>query len=279
MTVASEHLSANYFATAGNRLRPPFSMMTRSLFALLLLGLTACSDQKDRSATAPDEPSYTLFFIDKSLSNNSLAEARATYERTIREAIAENVHQKGDKVVVYFVHDNTAKARALSLTARTPLPDNEGASPTDREAAQSDYELQLAREQATLQRQVLAKLDQTNTSASNQHTDLWGSLDVLARADESGRQVRAYYLSDMVESMNGSGRRDFHKTPPASNEQADEWAKTDAKKLGEQYTIGSPGIRLVLPFAATASAKENNPTVTRYWHTLFDTMGAQEVVE
>lgn len=247
---------------------------------LLLLLLTACSaDKRKDGQPVADDPTYTLFFIDKSLSNNSLAEARGTYERVIREAIAENVRQKGDKVVVYFVHDNTAKARALSLTARTPLPDVEGASPTDREAAQTDYELQLAREHALLQRQVLAKLDQANPNASNQHTDLWGSLDVLARADESGRMVKAYYLSDMVESMTGSDRRDFHKTPPASNEQADDWAKADAKKLGEQYPIGSPSIRLVLPFAATASAKENNPTVTRYWHTLLETMGAQEVVE
>lgn len=257
---------------------------------LLLLLLTACStDKKERtrngdSQNAANEPSYTLFFIDKSLSNSSLSEAYAAYERIIREAIADNVHQQGDKVVVYFVHDNTAKARALSLTARTPLPDVEGASPTDREAAQTDYELQLAREQVALQRQVLAKLDQPNANRSNQHTDLWGSLDVLARADESGRQrsrvrVRAYYLSDMVESMNGPGRRDFHKTPPATNEQADDWAKTDAERLGTQYTIGSPTIRLVLPFVATASAKENNPTITRYWRTLFETMGAQEVVE
>ena len=253
-------------------------MRSFTLFFCLLF-FAACSGKKDRPANVPDEPSYTLFFIDKSLSNTSLSEARSVYERVIREAITENVHQKGDKVVVYFVHDNTAKARALSLTARTQLPDSEGASPTDREAAQTDYELQLAREQATLQRQVLAKLDQANTSLSNQHTDLWGSLDVLARADESGRQVRGYYLSDMIESMSGPGRRDFHKIPPASNAQADEWAKTDAKTLGTQYAIGSPTIRLVLPFAATASAKENNPTITRYWHTLLETMGAQEVVE
>ncbi|MEZ0542289.1 hypothetical protein [Fibrella arboris] len=253
--------------------------MPRIALLSLLLLLTACSDKKERTQAPADEPSYTLFFIDKSLSNNSLSEARAVYERVIREAITENVHQKGDKVVVYYVHDNTAKARALALTARTQLPETEGASPTDREAAQSDYELQLTREQATMQRQVLTRLDQPNTDLSNQHTDLWGSLDVLARADESGKQVRAYYLSDMVESMNGPGRRDFHKTPPATNQQADEWAKADAKKLSAQYVIGSPAIRLVLPFAATASAKENNPTVTRYWHTLFDTMGAAEVAE
>ena len=262
--------------------------MQRIIIALLVL-LTACSDKKERTSNLPDESSYTVFFIDKSLSNNSLSEARATYERVIREAIAENVHQKGDKVMVYFVHDNTAKARALSLTARTqtwdrPLSDAEEASPTDREAAQTDYELQLAREHATMQRQVLTKLDQPNANLSNQHTDLWGSLDVLARADESGKQrsrvrVRAYYLSDMVESMNGPGRRDFHKTPPASNQQADEWAKTDATKLADQYAIGSPTIRLVLPFAATASARENNPNITRYWHTLFEAMGATEVVE
>ena len=243
----------------------------------ILLFLAACSSKKERLVAA-DEPSYTVFFIDKSLSNQpggANSEAHATYERTIREVISQTVHQKGDRVSVYFIHDNTAKARALSLTARTPLPDLERASPTDRDAAQTDYELQLTREQASLQRQVLAKLDQPNPGLSNQHTDLWGSLDVLAHANESGRTVRAYYLSDMVESMTGPGRRDFHKAPPATTAQADKWAKTDAKLLGEQYAIGSPAIRLVLPFSATASAKENKPTITRYWHTLFEALGAE----
>ena len=247
------------------------------LLLLCLILLAACSAKKDRPV-ATDEPSYTVFFIDKSLSNQPggvKSEAHTTYERAVREAIDQNVHQKGDRVAVYFVHDNTAKARALSLTARTPLPDLEGASPTDRDAAQTDYELQLTREQASLQRQVLAKLDQPNAGHSNQHTDLWGSLDVLAQANESGRTVRAYYLSDMVESMTGPGRRDFHKTPPATTAQADEWAKTDSKLLGAQYAIGSPRIRLVLPFSATASAQENKPTITRYWHTLFEALGAE----
>ena len=250
--------------------------MTR-LACLFLLFLTACSAKKDRLVAA-DEPSYTVFFIDKSLSNQPAganSEAHVSYERTICEAITRNVHQKGDRVSVYFVHDNTAKARALSLTARTPLPDLEGTSPTDHDAAQTDYELQLTREQASLQQQVLAKLDQPNPGLSNKHTDLWGSLDVLAHANESGRTVRAYYLSDMVESMSGPGRRDFHKAPPATTAQADEWAKTDAKLLGTQYAIGSPAIRLVLPFSATASAKENKPTITRYWHTLFEALGAE----
>ncbi len=247
------------------------------LSTFLLLFFAACSSKKDRPV-AVDEPSYTVFFIDKSLSNQSgkaNSESHATYERTVRGAITDNIHQKGDRVVVYFIHDNTAKARALLLTARTPLPDLEGASPTDRDATQTDYELQLTHEQATIQRQVLAKLDQPNPGLSNQHTDLWGSLDVLAQANESGRTVRAYYLSDMVESMTSPGRRDFHKAPPASTAQADEWAKTDAKLLGEQYTIGTPSIRLVLPFSATASAKENKPTITRYWHTLFAALGAE----
>ncbi|MBO0932731.1 hypothetical protein [Fibrella aquatilis] len=254
--------------------------MTR-LLLLCLLFLVGCSAKKDRPVAA-DEPSYTVFFIDKSLSNQpggTKSEAHAIYEHAVREAIAKNVHQKGDRVAVYFIHDNTAKARALSLTARTPLPDLDGASPTDRDAAQTDYELQLTREQATIQRQVLARLDQPNAGLSNQHTDLWGSLAVLAQANESGRTVRAYYLSDMVESMTGPGRRDFHKIPPATTAQADEWAKTDAKLLGEQYPIGSPSIRLVLPFSATASAKENKPTITRYWHTLFEALGASGVEE
>ena len=124
----------------------------------------------------------------------------------------------------------------------------------------------------------MLKLNQQNTGASNLSTDIWASLPVIAKAGEAGSQVKVYYFSDMIESVKGANRRDFHTNPPISDEQAEADAKTDMKKL-QQYAIGSPQVTIVSPFEPTASTKENNPHVTHYWQTLFQELGGVSVEE
>ena len=179
---------------------------------------------------------------------------------------------------MYFIHENTSKARALSLTTRSQLEVAENANATDQETAQTAFDLSLGREKAAMRQRVLQQLAAQNTDRSNRETDIQASLPVIAKANESGATVKVYYLSDMVESVYGSGRRDFHKTPPKDNAQAEQWAKADAEKL-KRYTIGSPDITMVLPFEPNASVKENNPAVTQYWQTLFSELGAGNVEE
>ncbi len=254
----------------------------KSLFltVFIILLLSACSADSAKKRPA-DEPTYTLIFMDKSLSVNTNQDfARKKYSTAIQTLLNETVRQTGDKIEVYFIHENTTKARALSLTVRTEADDLAGANPTDREAAQTEFDLALQRERTTFMRQVIRKLDQQNPGLSNQRTDIWGSLSAIARASETGMAVQVLYLSDMIESMAGQpNRRDFHKTPPSNPDQADAWATTDAAFIGEEYDIGSPTIRLVLPFAPTAPQRVNNPTITRYWQTLFEKLGAGDVTE
>ncbi len=246
-------------------------------FSCLLLLLTACSSEKAK--TTPDTPTHTLVFMDKSVSVHvNRAFVSQKYQQAINDIVEQNIHRKGDKLEVYFIHENTAKARALTLTARSEMDDVSAASPTDREAAQTAFDLALQREKAVFKRQISAKLVQQNTASSNQKTDIWASLPVMAKAAESGDAVNVYYLSDMIESVAGPGRRDFGKLPPSGRAQADEWAKVDAEQL-KQYAIGSPTITMILPFEPTSSVKENNPAVTQYWLTLFDALGAGKVDE
>ena len=82
----------------------------------------------------------------------------------------------------------------------------------------------------------------------------------------------------MIESMRGAERRDFHKQGPQNNDQAQEWAKTDAQKLKEN-NLNAAQIKILLPFEPTASTRENNPTVTLYWKTLFQELGAGNIEE
>lgn len=252
----------------------------RAAVGLFLLLLTACSGDGDKAkAPTTDEPVYTLIFLDKTRSVNvSKAFIAQKYQQVLTDIIEQNIRQKGDKLEVYFIHENTSKARALNVTVRTEMADVSSASPTDRESAETEFTLALTREKAQIRQRVFQQLAAQNTGASNQETDIWASLPVIAKANETGATVKVYYLSDMIESVKGAGRRDFQTKPPKDNAQASQWAKADAEQL-KQYTLGSPDITMVLPFEPNASIKENNPAVTQYWQTLFSELGVGTVEE
>ncbi|GAB3269267.1 hypothetical protein GCM10027347_39250 [Larkinella harenae] len=257
-------------------------MKTVLFSCALLLTLVACSSDsgKETDANSPKAgPIYTLIFLDKSVSvNANKAFVAQKYQGAVNEIIDQNMKGKGDQLDVYFIHENTSKARALSVTTRSEMEDVSSANATDREAAQTSFDLSLGREKAAIRQRVLQQLATPNASSSNKETDIWASLPVIAKANETGATVKVYYLSDMVESVYRAGRRDFHKTPPKDNAQAEAWAKADVGQL-KRYTIGSPDITMILPFSPDASVKENNPAVTQYWQTLFQELGAGHVEE
>ncbi len=248
-----------------------------ALFACLFL--YACSGSSDKARPITDEPVYTLIFIDKTRSVNiNKTFVAQKYQQALTGIIEQNIRQKGDKLAVYFIHENTSKARALSVTTRTEMDDVSDASPTDREAAETEFNLTLSREKAQIRQRVLQQLVVQNAGASNQETDIWASLPVIAKVNETGVTVKVYYLSDMIESVKGADRRDFQVKSPKDNAEAGQWAKADAEQL-KRYIIGSPDITMILPFEPNASVKENNPAVTQYWQTLFSELGVDKVAE
>lgn len=253
--------------------------MKRVIALFFLLTVLACSSGNDKAKMTSDEPIYTLIFLDKTRSVDvNKAFVAQKYQQAITDVIEQNIRQKGDKLDVYFIHENTSKARALNVTVRSEMEDVSAASPTDREAAETEFNLQLTREKAQIRQRVIQQLATQNTGSSNQETDIWASLPAIAKANETGATVKVYYLSDMIESVKGAGRRDFQVKPPKDNAQADEWAKTDAEAL-KKHAIGSPDITMILPFEPNASVKENNPAVTQYWQALFSALGAGMVTE
>lgn len=254
-------------------------LLSRVVLTGCLFFVMACGDNTDKTRSLPATPTYTLLFLDKSLSVNTNKNfVNQKYEQIVRELVEQNLRNKGDKLDVYFIHENTSKSKALSLTVRSERENIESANATDKEAIETAFQLSLQREKSIFLRQTLTKLHQQNNGASNQTTDIWASLPVIAKASESGSEVHVYYFSDMVESVKGPGRRDFHSHPPANDTEAENWAKEDVKKL-EQHGIGSPMITFVSPFEPTASSKENSPFVTHYWQTLFQDLAGITVEE
>lgn len=256
-----------------------FPVVSVALFGLAFLTISCGLTDEKTTTTLPDTPVHTLVFLDKTQSVNVNKDfVQAKYQQALSEIVEQNMRNKGDKLEVYFIHENTSKAKALSLMVRSEKEGIENASPTDREAIETAFQMSLQREKGIFLRQSMMKLNQQNTGASNQSTDIWASFPIIAKASEMGAEVKVYYFSDMIESVKGANRRDFHRQPPVSEEQAESWAKEDSKQL-EQYVIGMPQVTIVSPFEPTASSKENSPQVTRYWQTLFQELGGISVEE
>lgn len=245
------------------------------LIFLALLGLNAACGllSTEEKTSVPDAPVHTLVFLDKTQSVNvNEAFVQQKYRQALNDLVERNMANKGDRLEIYFIHENTAKARALSLVVNSEKEAIENANPTDREASETAFQMSLQREKGIFLRQAMAKLNQQNTGTSNQATDIWASLPIIAKAAADGALVRVYYFSDMIESVKGSDRRDFHRQPPTDDAEAEAWAKADAKKMA-QYALSSPEVTVISPFEPTASTKENNPHVTRYWQVLFEELG------
>ena len=126
----------------------PKTKMKKLLFVNLIF-LFSCSEKKseslDNQAVTPNI--YTLIFIDKTKSVNvSKPFVAHKYEQAINALVEQNVRRAGDKLEVYYIHENTAKSRCLSLTSRTEKDDTKGMNATDQEAAQTNYDLAIRKE-------------------------------------------------------------------------------------------------------------------------------------
>jgi hypothetical protein len=252
-------------------------MIHRIFIVSFLFFVASCGSEKKEQQSPTEANNYTLIFIDKTESvhiENQFVNDK--FKAALKTIIEENINKAGDRLDVYFVHENTSKARALSLVARTTKDPTDGMNATDLEAAQTNYDLMIRRERTIFTQQATKQLLNANTTASNRETNITASVPVIAKAAETGFDVRVYYFSDMIESLKQG--RDFHKNAPTSAEQANEWAKTDAEKM-QNYVIGNPMITMILPFEATSSTNENNPNVTAYWQALFQNLGATAVTE
>jgi hypothetical protein len=255
------------------------SVYSALLLTLVSVTLFSCNFFKEEKKALPTTNTYTLVFMDKTQSVHvDKAFVSQKYQQVLSDLIEQNINRKGDKLEVYFIHENTSKAKALSLTCRSDMENTDAMSATDREGAQTSYDLQIERERMIFLRQATAKLAQQNIAASRRFTDIWASFSVISRAAESGYEVKVYYLSDMIESVKGNGRRDFHEAAPQSDQQAESWAKADAERM-KNYSLSNTDIKMVLPFEATSSTKENNPTITLYWTKLLQELGAMSVEE
>ncbi|WP_337041609.1 hypothetical protein [Emticicia sp. 17c] len=253
-----------------------YSLFTSFFLASLLVSCGGSETKKpDNQANSPSI--HTLIFIDKTASvdvQKPFVEQK--YKQALTSIIEENFRKSGDTFEIYYIHENTSKARTLSLVCRTEMEDTEGVNATDLEAIKTSYDLSIRKERNYVLQQSFNRLKTQNNDASNLETNITASIPVIAKVAEIPGNVKVYYLSDMVESVKKG--RDFQIRPPKDDTEAEEWAKIDADKL-KNFQLNGPDISMILPFEPTSSSKENNPTVTHYWQKLFESLGAMSVTE
>jgi hypothetical protein len=256
--------------------------LKKTLFLIPSVFILSCSNSGDKYQEVEEPKTCSMIFIDKSVSVNVNKKfVNEKYTKIINQLIDENVKQKGDKIEVYFIHENTAKGKATDLTSRTEKGDTQGASSTDSEAIATEYNMSMEKERSVFKKIVFSQLAAQNTSTSKNNTDILAALPLIDKAAAKGFTVKVYFLSDMVESMKAPNRRDFHVNPPVDDAAAVGWAREDAANLKANLpNITMSQIFIAKPFEPTASRKKNNPAVSAYWQRLFLELGVStEVVE
>jgi len=247
-------------------------------FPLLFGFLYSCQfSETSESDNQKENPRHTLVFIDKSasLSNDENYQIQK-YQDQVRLLVQEGIQREGDRIDVYFLHENTLKGKSLQLIAKTKLDDTQNLNPTDKESAELDFSLRLGKEKLDFEKKIMALIQEKNTSYSNQMTDISSSLTILNSLPTHSHAITAYYFSDMLESTRMG--RDFHKQKPANSTEAKTWATDDAEKW-KNISLHQVSIVMVLPFNPLASSQQNDPFVTLYWKTLFENLGSLSVEE
>jgi hypothetical protein len=251
----------------------------KKLFLNFILAavIFSCGTSDTETTQPPIRNSHTLVFFDKTQSVNvEDSFVRNKFQAALKSLIDKNIHNEGDVFEIYYIHENTAKAKVVSVSARTSKESTEDLNATDLEAAQSNYEMNIGKERKMILEMSLQKMLEKNPGASNAETNISASVPLLSAALNTEKEVRAYYFSDMVESLKNG--RDFHKSAPISHSQAEEWAKKDAENY-KLYNLTKAEVSIILPFSPNSSSRENNPNVTDYWKVYFETLGVSGVKE
>lgn len=231
------------------------------------------------------KPAHTLIFFDNTLSSAIPTKLQQEYTDTLRDIIHERYQSNTATLYGYYIHERTLDARPFQQDRfKLEEPDRTNLPPLKCRLAKQSYE----KDKTNLQNQSAEKLIEAfnaiNTSSTAQWTDIWATLEIINRHfsaldKESPRQI--IFLSDMVESMRGDSRKDYHRKPLADKAAAEAAAKEDLAWIRENLRVGPDcmkGIQVkILPPAPSIEGQKNLRNIRYYWEALFKELGCTEI--
>jgi hypothetical protein len=258
--------------TRSVRLRMPSA--AAALMPLLLMG---ASGNTTAPEPCPGRARNTLIFYDQSASSAANPGTVQMFRDTITSVSSTRLACYGDAVHAFQLHGGTrAKVNrqdaidAIAPAVVTGVPKIAAAIATS----------QRNRRVATLQREAIPRLlrivSDPIAPEDRRQTDILGSLEVIS--DEVGRAPGArtlvYFMSDMRESMRGTGRRDFDAQPPSSPAQAQAWADQDVAVLHQMHVdtarLRNVEVRVLL---GNLALKPHSSEIRFYWERIFRNAG------
>lgn len=264
----------------------------KNLLAATLLGtamlLASCSEtteQQSENATqetllkVQQRHKHFLLLIDKTLSNSDTLALQAHQSR-IRTWLADSLGNNGDRIAAWPINSNTGgDAPFFDEKINVKLPEKDGVGAQTAEDNDAQYRAELKQ----VQNECLDKIDVAfsakNLETTNLQTDLWRSLEAASRYFSNCNAGDGQYVllvSDMVESMKGAGRRDFHLQPIASRQEAETFAQADAAYIRENFKINTKILAVTqfkILFPVQPNSQTQNNMLRYYWEKLFAELG------
>lgn len=215
---------------------------------------------------------YVIVFLDKSSSVDFKSEAKLT------SVITNNVNRinnPGDRYLMYYVHRNTLGANSEMDYKIDQQPLQTDAETTiEFQVRTQKWGAEIIEKKRAISDSTLKDVLSANPNKTSQATDLWAIFEKLSEVCEPAAKNHVVIFSDMVESMNGSGRRE--KLNPSSKKEAEDWAVQDKTTINSTFSVDEAILKnltleVVLPYSALSSTF--NPNIRYYWETLFKLYG------
>jgi hypothetical protein len=249
---------------------------------LLAIGLVwiGCGSEEVPQVSPKDA---LLIFVDKTISSTpNEARQEAFTDQTV-QTVKNTLQGPGDIVQGNFIQGNTVGSTAFLRSDPVPAfePPTKGGGKSQKDA-EIKHKKTILELQGVCNKKLRAAIKESNPTKTSLYTDLWGILEVATRAfkQEAYDTKTIHILSDMQESMEGPGRRDFHKNPIQSKSEAIAFAKSDAQTLQQLLDVDPAvlaGTRVVI-FPPFDALEASDFALNRYyWEALFKAFGISDV--
>lgn len=245
--------------------------------SLLLIPVAATLPAPATAQTAPAN-TRVLILIDRSGSVHF--DVEQAYQR-VAEKIS-TMTKAGDELGVAYIHGQTV-ANPQRTAIKAALPgDYDTMGGASQSTARMKLQKQLLMERAKMKATLHTMLKAAADAEIQQSSDVWGSLatmDTFFGNASAADNCHVFIISDLVESMPGKERRDFHRQQP-KNDAASlrAMAIKDVPKIRSIYGLSSQAPlalvdNLTVLFPASGVQHSQNNAMTQYWTAAFEQLG------
>lgn len=270
--------------------RNNFLLGTMLVFGFLATScMDSCGDDEEvrRPDFCKEADSRYLVFLDKSSSAMDLL--TSTDSAIVNDLVdffeGKDQLNNGSRLWGYYLHENTLGGSPfLSEGIDIECPDVQKLGAKSQQDKKKAYESDMKKEKETAITKLKEAFRVKNDQSTKSGTDIWATFELMSRFFEDAPDATkmVFYISDMKESMPGAGRRNLHKTLPATKAEAESMALADAEVIKRELKINPEaldGVEVRLFFPDLQLAESDKALVLYYWEALFGAMGIDKVRE